>query len=266
VGSRVSLFFFFFFIVYESEIKSWLARHNSNRCLCMGQCISFLSNGVWQGDSESLAVAKSAKLEELKKSVEDAASRVSKQKEALMKMYDVDGIPLPQYQFQVGPAVIEYRAAVREYRIYSATYSEWLDLISTHRMSQITNSDHELKEIVEGQVRRSKEETERRRSRGKAGESKQSVVSEAKQAAAATVSDIHHDQESDPLLALPEASDTEMSFGAQVRQWKQEEIRRPLDNVTESAKKSKSASSSSVSSNSKKSFKAVAMPLDLSDV
>lgn len=230
----------------------------------MGQCVSFLVNGTWSVDTEALARAKDAKLHELKESVTKAAERVAEEKKALMKMYDSDGIVLSDFQYSVGAKIIEYRAAVREYRLYSASYSEWLDLISTHHMTQITNSDHELKEIVEDQLRRSKEQTERRKNRG-GNKDGVGVTSEAKQAAADAVSNIQHDQESDPLLLMPETSDTEMSFGAQVRKWKEEEKRQSFSlNAAAPEPVSSRKSKASANGHAKKPPKAVSVPLPLS--
>ncbi len=228
----------------------------------MGQCISFLSTGVWQSNTEEITQRKKAKVEETRTHLEEAAKKVSDKKKEVMSMYDADGIPLPDHQYEVGAKIIEYQAAVREYRIYSAAYSEWLDLISAAEMTQIANSDNDLKEIVEAQLKRATQESERRRNRNtKNGESKQpSIATEAKQAAVDTINDIHRDQESDPLLQVVEASDSEMSFGAQVRQWKTEEKRRipPLqdDALPLKLPKLKSKKSNGVPS------KTLTMPLD----
>lgn len=224
----------------------------------MGACVSFLSTGVWQSNTEEITQRKKAKVEETKTHLEAAARKVSDKKKELMSMYDAQGIPLPDHQYEVGAKIIEYQAAVREYRIYSAAYSEWLDLISAAEMTQVANSDNDLKEIVEAQLKRATQESERRRSRNtKSGESKQpSVAVEAKQAAVEAINDIHRDQESDPLLQMVEASDSEMSFGAQVRQWKTEEKRVSLHEGDVPLKLSKSMTSKPTKK------KTVTVPLD----
>lgn len=237
----------------------------------MGQCMTFLSSGVWQSDPEEITQRKKAKVQETKTCLEAAAKKVSDKKKEVMAMYDADGIPLPEHQYEVGAKIIEYQAAVREYRIYSASYSRWLDLISSAEMTKVANSDSDLRDIVEAELKRATQETERRRNRNsKNGESKQqpSIAAEAKQVAVETINDIHRDQESDPLLQMVEASDSEMSFGAQVRQWKTEERRQqnsaPVPLREESSLSSKS-SKSTASSKSKKSNggpKTLTMPLE----
>lgn len=232
----------------------------------MGQCISFLSSGVWQTDTEEITQRKKAKVQETKTCLETAARKVADKKKEVMAMYDADGIPLPEHQYEVGAKVIEYQAAVREYRIYSASYSKWLDLISSAEMTKVANSDNDLKDIVEAELKRATQETERRRSRNtKAGESRQqaSIATEAKQVAAETINDIHRDQESDPLLQMVEASDSEMSFGAQIRQWKTEEKRRVVPLHEESPLRSSKPKSMKKSSNG--TSKTLAMPLDATE-
>lgn len=234
----------------------------------MGQCVSFLSTGVWQSNAEEITQRKKAKVEETKTHLNEAARKVSDKKKELMSMYDAEGIPLPDHQYEVGAKIIEYQAAVREYRIYSAAYSEWLDLISAAEMTQVANSDNDLKEIVEAQLKRATQESERRRNRNaKNGESKQqpSVAIEAKQAAVEAINDIHRDQESDPLLQMVEASDSEMSFGAQVRQWKTEEKRQGIVSVSLRDEPSSVKLSKPKSTKKNGTTKTLAMPLDSVD-
>lgn len=233
----------------------------------MGQCLSFLSTGVWSSSSmspEEMARWKKTKVNVTRTHLGEAAKKVSDKKKELMSMYDAEGIPLPDHQYEVGAKIIEYQAAVREYRICSASYSEWLDLISAAEMTRIANEDSDLKRIVEAELKKATEENERRRNRNnKTGESKQqpSIAAEAKQAAVETINDIHRDQESDPLLQMVEASDSEMSFGAQVRKWKTEEKRSVASLQQEDASLKLPKPKSKKSSNG--ASKTLTMPLDV---
>lgn len=217
---------------------------------------------------EEMAHWKKTKVNATRTHLETAAQKVADKKKELMSMYDAEGIPLPDHQYQVGAKIIEYQAAVREYRIYSASYSEWLDLISAAEMTRVANEDSDLKRIVEAELKKATEESERRRNRNaKNGESKQqpSIAIEAKQAAVEAINDIHRDQESDPLLQMVEASDSEMSFGAQVRQWKTEEKRQGIVSVSLRDEPSSVKLSKPKSTKKNGTTKTLAMPLDSVD-
>lgn len=207
----------------------------------MGQCVSFLSNGVWSTDPEQMAHEREAKLTDMRTCLSSAAKNVKDKRDELKQMYDDDGIPLPEHQYEVGAKIIEYRAAVREHYVYSATYSDWLDLISSVKMSQVISSDTELKEKMESRLKQVKDDIERRRNRNsKNGNESKSATTEAKQATANAINDMQNDQESDPLLSAVEPSDLEMSFGAQMRKWKLEDKRQVSSSASSSLQQEES--------------------------